>query len=219
MDFIFTVLPYFAFTLFIVGLVWRFLRFMGGNVASNPLFPYASSSLTQKIRAYSKQILLFTPLFRNDRKLWVSSWLFHLSLALILLGHVRMFLGVEIDERVAFALGSLFGIIFLITMLLLLQRRFGEVKVISTMEDYFALLLLISIAVTGLAMRLSGHQYDFSGYLASLISLSPRAPEYDYVLALHALLAQFLIAYLPYGKLFHSVGAFVTAYLPLRWQE
>ena len=219
MDFVFTWLPYLTFAAFVFGILWRIRRFIRGNAASNPLFPYTSSSLTKKIASYSKQIVLFTPLFRNDKKLWVYSWLFHLSLVLILLGHIRMFLGMQVDERVAFALGTSFGLVFLTAMLFLLLRRLGEARVISTAEDYLALLLLISIAMTGLAMRLSGHQYDFTGYLASLVSLSPRAPEYDSILVAHALLAQLLIAYLPYGKLFHSLGAFVTTYLPLRWQE
>lgn len=219
MDFVFTTLPYLTFAVFISGILWRINRFLKGKAASNPLFPNASSRLGEKIAAYFKQILLFTPLYRNDKKLWVYSWLFHLSLALILVGHIRMFLGVQIPQQMAFVLGTIFGLVFLITMVLLLLRRFGEVKIISTAEDYFALLLLISIAITGLTMRLSGHQYDFTGYLSSLLSLSPRAPEYDAVLATHALLAQVLIAYFPYGKLFHSVGAFVTTYLPLRCQE
>jgi|Deesub1362B_J571_1020462.scaffolds.fasta_scaffold00093_71 nitrate reductase gamma subunit len=218
MEFVFTILPYFTILLFTLGIIWRAYRFRD-NVASNPIFPYASSSLAEKVSTYSKQILLFTPLFKNDRKLWLASWLFHLSLALIVIGHIRMFLGIKIDERIAFALGTFFGLMFLATMLFLLARRFEEVKVISTLEDYFALFLLLSIAATGLAMRFSGEYYDFSGYLASLINFTPKAPEYDLVLATHALLAQLLIIYLPYGKLFHSIGAFVTSYLPLRWQE
>ena len=218
-QFIFTVLPYLTFTVFVSGIVWRLYLFVQGNVTSSPLFPYASSGIMEKAIIYSRQILLFTPLFRNDKKLWLCSWLFHLSLALIVIGHIRMFLGIKITEHAAFILGTFFGLIFLSTILLLLFRRLGEVRIISTIEDYLVLLLLLSLAITGLVMRLSGQQYDFSGYLPSLIGLSPRVPEFDSVLAAHALLAQVLIAYLPYGKLFHSIGAFVTSYLPLRWQE
>jgi nitrate reductase gamma subunit len=219
MELIFTILPYITFTVFVSGIVWRAYLFVQGNVTSSPLFPYASSDITEKVIIYSRQIFLFTPLFRNDKKLWLCSWLFHLSLALIVIGHIRMFLDIKISERAAFILGTFFGLIFLFTILLLLFRRLGEVKIISTIEDYTVLFLLLSLAITGLVMRLSGQQYDFSGYLTSMISLSPKSPEFDSILAAHALIAQLLIAYLPYGKLFHSIGAFVTSYLPLRWQE
>ena len=219
MDFVFTKLPYFTFGVFIIGLIWRLIRFFGKGIQSHPIFPYAKIGTFKRVSTYLSQILLFTPIFRSDRTLWTISWAFHLSLVLILAGHIRMFAGIKINEKLAFLLGSFFGLIFLISMLILLLRRFGEAKVISTTEDYLVLLLLISIAVSGLLMRFSGHHYNLTAYILSIVSFSPIPPRYDSLLLIHFLLAQILIAYLPYGKLFHSVGAFVTSYLPLRWQN
>ncbi len=219
MDFVFTSLPYITFTAFISGLIWRIWRFFRAGVPSYPLFPMASQDNFQKFKSYLTQVLLFAPLFKNDRKLWGLSWMFHLSLFLIVAGHFRMFLGIRIDERLAFTLGSFFGLVFLISVVILLFRRFGEVRVVSTLEDYVILILLVFIALSGLAMRFSGNHYDLSAYASSLITLSPQIPEYDIFLLIHAFLAQLLIAYLPYGKLFHSIGAFVTSYYPLRWQN
>ena len=219
MNFVFTSLPYMTLTAFFLGLVWRIWRFFKSGVQSYPLFPVASQSSFQKLKTYLSQILLFTPLFRNDRRLWALSWMFHLSLFLIIAGHFRMFLGIRIDERVAFTLGSFFGTVFLISVAILLLRRFGEVRIISTAEDYLALILLVLIALSGLAMRFSGSHYDLSDYAYSIATLSPEVPDYDTFLLIHAFLAQILIAYLPYGKLFHSIGSFVTSYQPLRWQN
>lgn len=160
-------------------------------------------------------MFLFKTLFSSDKSLWVLSWLFHVSLLVILLGHIRMFLGIKVGESFANFLGTSLGAIFFLTLLFLLVRRVAKLRVISTAEDYFALILLLSVAVSGMYLRLN--DVSLEGYLLSLIS-GEKIRVGSLALVVHAFLAQLLVAYLPFGKLFHSIGVFHSNYL-VRWKN
>jgi len=208
-------LPFVTLTVFLLGTAYRTYRYLSKPFRIFPTFPYASGSSSEKAKKYVKTLLLFEP-FRGDRALWTLSWLFHLSLAVIVLGHLRMFLGVPIEKSVSQLFGTLFGAIFTVALASLLLRRIFFLRAISTVEDYLVLILLLGIAVSGLYLRASG--VDLQGYALSLLR-----GEYvdvdDPVLVVHALLGQMLVAYLPFGKLFHSIGAFHSNYSALRWKD
>jgi nitrate reductase gamma subunit len=146
-------------------------------------------------------------------------------LALIFLGHFRVVTGIldttlfsmgmtqgGVDTLSAVAGGGA-GIVVLATGLLLLFRRITIIRVrqISGFPDFFALLLLLAIFITGDIMRFWNHiELEQTRIWArSLLTFSPVVPQHTMFL-LHAMLAQFLFVYIPFSKVMHFGGIFFT---------
>jgi len=187
------------------------------------------------------EILLFRSLFRNTRSrledgprliqreakwLWLGALAFHWSLLIILLRHLRFF--VEPVPKVAVLLENLDGffrigapvllvtdVVVLAALLYLLQRRFRDpqVRFISLFTDYFALLLLLGIAATGVWMRYFARvdAVAVKQFVLSLTIFAPALPKNPGPLFFaHFALAGTLAAYLPFSKLMHMGGVFLS---------
>ena len=186
------------------------------------------------------EILLFRSLFRNDRArmegkrlvlgeskyLWLGALAFHWALLLILLRHLRLFLepvpawinGLErLDGFFQIDAPQIYlsDVIILAALAYLLVRRFRDpaVRYISLFADYFALFLLLGIAVSGVLMRyfvrvdlLSVKQFALSLAAFRPADLSALSPLF----LTHLLLVCALAAYLPFSKLMHMGGVFLS---------
>lgn len=217
------VLPYVAVTLFVVGMVHRIRAWAKTpQPAKMTLFPAPGGSMTRSVLA---EVFFFPSLFRGDRSLWFMSWVFHVTLAVVFLGHLRVV--TALLDSILFSLGvspagvdwlsstsgGAAGVVLLATGVLLLIRRLSVTRVreISTVSDFFALLLLVAIIATGDVMRFGPH-FDLAQtrvWAASLLTFSPQVPENSAFL-LHALLAQLLFIYIPFSKILHFGGVFFT---------
>lgn len=227
--FVGAVLPYAVVLTFVPGMAYRFRVWFGTpQPGKMTLFPAPEGSLAGSILA---DVLFFPRLFKGDRALWFMSWVFHVSLALVVVGHVRVVTG--LIDRMLFSvgvsddgirwmsetLGGAAGIIMVATGLLLLVRRAmtARVREVSSFSDFFALLLLLSIIVTGDLMRFGAH-FDLAQtriWARSLLLFSPDVPASPVFLT-HALLAQALIMYIPFSKILHFGGIFFTQALVQR---
>ena len=94
----------------------------------------------------------------------------------------------------------------------LLGRRWGgSVKFLSTPEDYFVLVLLIGVAVTGNHMRfvLEVDQHAMREFMQGLFKFSwnplPESAGISFIW--HFALVQLLMIYFPFGKLLHTIGS------------
>ena len=217
------VLPYLAAFGFLVGLGYRLVSWRKlAQPAPMTLYPILGSGPMGLV----KQALFFPGLYRSDRVLWFLSWTFHAFLALVLLGHLRVAtglidrllasLGVGASGMAAFSAGagSLAGIVLLATVAILLARRLfmARVREISGIPDFFALLLLLSVVVSGDLMRVGAQPIDLQqtrAWALSLLSFSPVVPSHP-ALLLHMLCAEVLILYLTFSKLMHFGGVFFT---------
>lgn len=218
------VLPYLAIAAFVIGMGYR-IRVWAKTPQPGKmtLTPAPEGSLFKNLLA---EALFFPSLFKGDRTLWFFSWVFHACLALVAVGHIRVVTGVI--DQVLFAmgvsqggvnwmsstLGGAAGIIMLATGAMLLIRRLTtrRVKQITNFSDFFALLLLLSIIVTGDLMRFTGAHFDLAltrTWAFSLLTFSPIVPQNNMFL-IHALLAQGLFIYIPFSKIMHLGGVFFT---------
>jgi len=216
------VLPYIVVPVFLIGMVYRFrIWFKTPQPAKMTLFPAADSTF----RGVLSEALFFPSLFRGDRILWSFAWLFHATLALVFVGHIRVFTGL-IDRTLLSAgmspagidamshySGGAAGIILLATGLLLFFRRLSvpRVREISALPDFLMPLLLVAIISTGDLIRFAGH-FDLNEtriWTASLLSFSPVVPQNGMFL-LHLTLAQLLIVLIPFSKILHFGGIFFT---------
>jgi nitrate reductase gamma subunit len=191
-------------------------------------------------------VVLFRPLLRvtpsvhlhgrqlsgySGRLLWLFAATFHGSLAIIVLRHLRLFLS-PVPSFVSWlqsadSASDLFipklhatSALVLIALSLLLTRRLVLVRLryISVAADYFPLLLLLGIAVTGVTMR-HVTRTDVAEVKALITSLAGFSfvlnSPLDTLLVVHVFLVCALLVYFPLSKLMHVSGAFMSPTLTL----
>lgn len=186
------------------------------------------------------EVLLFRSLFRNNRARlsgerlvisenkypWLGALAFHWALLFILLRHLRLFLEpvpgwinrlADLDGFLQLGAPQIYlcDVLLLGALTYLLIRRFRDpaVRYISLFTDYFALFLLLGIAITGILMRYFNGA-DISAvkqYALQLAAFSPAVPStVSSTFLVHLLLVSTLAAYLPFSKLMHMGGVFLS---------
>jgi nitrate reductase gamma subunit len=213
-------LPYLTTLVFAAGLLWRLHRW-NRAAGRTPLFPFPARP-TARWYHIAVEICLLRGTHAVDGSRF-GSWLFHAVLAVLLVGHIRvvvdfpglwaalMLTPTNVDA-LANVIGGLAGFVALLAGLFLLARRalLPRLREITRFEDVFTLALVLSVIVSGLAMRL-GPSVDLvpvRAYFADLAAGRPRPMPDIPGFALHFLLAQALAVVAPFGKLLHIPGVF-----------
>jgi len=212
---LFAILFYFATLLFVVGLLYRINTYARTPAPLKiPTTPAPTSKAGVALRM-AREVVLFESLFKANLWTWSMGWLFHASLALVLLRHLRYF-----TEPVwgIFAFIQPFGVYAGLTMLLGLcglwvRRLFVErIRYISTPSDHLMLVLLIGIAASGLSMKFVAHtdviavKNFFLGWMQFGIQPLPA----DVPLYLHLIMVASLLVIFPISKLLHAPGVFFS---------
>lgn len=212
---IFAILFYLATLLFVVGLLARIKTYASTPAPLKIPTTPAPTTQTGVVLRMTREVVFFESLFKANLWIWSMGWLFHASLALVTLRHLRYFTE-PVWGWVAFI--QPFGIYAGITMLLGLcglwvRRLFVErIRYISTPSDHLWLVLLIGIAVTGLLMQFVAHtdvvavKTFFIGWMHFDISQLPA----DILLFVHLSLVVLLLAVFPFSKLLHAPGVFFS---------
>ncbi|MHC4661848.1 MAG: respiratory nitrate reductase subunit gamma [Planctomycetota bacterium] len=224
------VLPYVAVLVFLIGMTYRFyVWFKAPQPGKMALTPAPESTF----RGVMAEALFFPSLFKGDKALWVFSWVFHVTLAFVFLGHIRVFTGLMDSvmkavgistggiDTISAVFGGIFGVILLATGIPLLIRRIAlkRAREVSGVPDFFALLLVIAVILTGDIIRFGPH-FDLTltrAWAKSLLTFSPTvSPHLSAVFIVHTLLAMLLIMYIPFSKILHFGGIFFTQTLVKR---
>lgn len=189
------------------------------------------------------EILTFRSLFRNTKSeiydgpkithesskwLWLFALIFHYSFLVIVIRHMRLFLN-PVPEFIAwldwadsmFEIGTpamymtdaglLLGVIYLFS------RRISNrhVRYISLVNDFFPLVLIFGIGVTGVLMR----QFLRAGIdIAAIKELAVGLVTFQPVISgdigsifyIHLFLVCTLLIYFPFSKLMHLGGVFLS---------
>ena len=187
------------------------------------------------------EVLFFRSLFRNtkaelvdgerltyqwEKWLWLGGLIFHWSMLIVVTRHLRIFLDpvpgfVRIIEKfdgfftVDLQNVYITGILLLAAVTFLFIRRvvIPQVRYISFAADYFPLLLIGSIAASGILMK-----YFFRVDLVAikeltvgLFSFSPVVPQgVSALFYIHLFLVCVLISYIPFSKIMHMGGIFLS---------
>jgi len=181
------------------------------------------------------EILTFRSLFRNNRAriyegrlvlgenkyLWLGALAFHWALLIILLRHLRLL--IQPVPAFVLALQHVDGffqittpdVVVLAGLLYLLFRRLRDplVRYVSMFTDYFALFLLLGIAISGVLMRyvLRADITSVKQFALGLATFHPIAPPaISGIVLVHLLLVSTLAAYFPFSKLVHMGGVFLS---------
>lgn len=216
------VLPYVTLGIFCFGVTYRIINWLTQPMPIHwTLYPSSRTQIGGNPGRTLLEILSFRSIFQGEKKLWITAWLFHLTLAVILLGHVRVFtdfpqlwLMLGLTEKnvdwLALVVGGSAGIISLVMLSVLLARRLTipEVKAVSDVADFLLPALLLAIVITGDLMRfLTVLQLEeIRRYFVGLTTFSYNVIPQNPVFLTHFLLVQLLMICMPFSKIMHFVG-------------
>lgn len=189
------------------------------------------------------EIVTFRSLFRNTKSeihsgpqvtyesskwLWLFALLFHYSFLAIVVRHMRFFLDpvpvwltwIEFADGI-FQVGApgwyISDVTLVLGCVLLFARRLvnRHTRVISLMNDYFPLVLIFAIAVSGILMRYFIRTdidiVNIKQLTVGLVTFSPTiGAEIGAIFYIHLFLVCVLLAYFPFSKLMHLGGVFMS---------
>ncbi|HDH58057.1 MAG TPA: menaquinol oxidoreductase [Bacteroidetes bacterium] len=187
------------------------------------------------------EILFFRSLFRNTKTeikegprvvygsskwLWAAGIAFHYSFLLIFLRHFKYFVepipvcvawlqNLDGFFQIGLPIIYLTDAVILAALGYLFFRRLldSKIRYISNAADYFPLLLIIGIAITGILMRyfIKVDIVSVKELGVGLLALHPALPEgISPLFYIHLFLVSALIAYFPFSKLMHLGGVFLS---------
>ena len=193
------------------------------------------------------EVLTFRPLFYNTKSelregpkityesskwLWLFAIVFHYSFLVILLRHLRLFLDpvpfwvgwVEFWDgllQVGAPTWYITDVTLLLAVALLFCRRLvnRHVRYISLMNDYFPLILIFGIALTGILMRymLRSDIVNIKELLTGLVTLHPVINGHiGAIFYIHITFVSALLVCFPFSKLMHMGGVFLSPTLNMR---
>lgn len=215
MSSLFAILLYLAFLVLALGLGYKIYDFARTPAPLKIPTAPAPTSTGGVVLRMGREVVFFESLFKSNLWTWALGWLFHLSLALVLIRHLRYF-----TEPVWFwvALAQPFGLYASLAMVaalagLLARRIFVErIRYISTPSDHLMLLLLLLIALSGVLMAFVFHT-DVIGakeFVLGLMRFDLQPLPSDLALYLHLLPVALLLIIFPFSKLLHAPGIFFS---------
>ncbi len=186
------------------------------------IFLFRSLLKNEKVEGKAPQRILF----KTSTLLWLGALAFHWSLLIIILRHLRFFLEpvpivLIVLQRVDSILQNLMPIIYisdviaLIALAYLFFRRiiYPQVKYLSLPSDYFVLLLIAAIAISGVLLRIifKVDLVQVKEWVMAMVSFRPMPPKgVNLFFYIHLFLVSLLIAYFPLSKLMHMPGSFLS---------
>jgi nitrate reductase gamma subunit len=249
------ILPYAVFAIFIGGFVYRVVQWARipvpfritstcGQQFSLPWIKSAPlespSTVWGVIGRMALEVFLFRSLFRNTdvaiagqrpvyssaKWLWLFALVFHWSLLIIVLRHLRFFIEpiapwisglAALDGFFEIGVPTLYltdtAVLAGITFLFLRRVVVPQLRYISLVTDYFALLLLAGIVTTGLLMRhfFPADLLQVKSLALGWVTFAPAAPAgVGPLFSIHLFFVFTLLAWFPFSKLMHAGGVFLS---------
>jgi nitrate reductase gamma subunit len=203
----------------------------------------APDTNAQVIARMALEILAFRSLFRNTHSeihagpkityesskwLWLFAIIFHYSFLMIIVRHLRLFLNpppvwidwLEFGDGI-FQVGApnwyVTDVTILAGLFCLFARRLMNAKVryISLLNDYFPLVLIFTIACTGILMRYFIRTdidiVNIKQLAVGLVTFQPViGAKIGSIFYIHLFLVCTLLVYFPFSKLMHLGGVFLS---------
>lgn len=215
MSTLFAILFYFATLVFVVGSLYRISVYTRTPAPLKIPTTPAPTTTGGVVLRMMREVFLFESLFKANLWTWGLGWLFHASLALVLLRHLRYFTE-PVWSWVAFI--QPFGMYAGITMVLgvaglWVRRIFVErIRYISTPSDHLMLALFLVIALSGLVMKfvVHGDVIGVKGFMLGLMYFDWQVLPSSIGLYVHLSMVAVLLMIFPISKLLHAPGLFFS---------
>jgi nitrate reductase gamma subunit len=214
---------YLAVAWCIIGIAYRV-----ASILRAPAHSHTLALFPRRVDGHARALIeAFTwpSILRKAPVFWAFLVAFHVGLIIIFFGHIDLFPGVKLcpaDSRHMLGAG-LGGLLFTVPLLYFMRRRIREpVRLISVPADYYLLLLLFLIAITGDSISWTNSWNPPIGFVitkaqiaehwfSGLAQLSMKSPiegmfvnSHTVVVALHVLLANLFLMILPFSKVMHA---------------
>jgi len=215
MSTLFAILFYLATLVFVVGSLYRigvYTRIPAPLKIPTTPAPTTTGGVVLRM---AREVLFFESLFKSNLWTWGLGMLFHASLALVLLRHLRYFTE-PVWAWVAFIqpFGKYAGITLLLGAAGLWARRLfvERIRYISTPSDHLMLALFIVIALSGLTMTFVAHTdvVAVKGFFLGLMNFNWQMLPSGIGLYAHLLMVAVLLMIFPISKLLHAPGVFFS---------
>jgi len=211
----YALLFYFAAAVIALGLIYRIALYARTPAPLKIPTTPAPTTRSGVVMRMGREVVLFSSLFKSSKWTWLFGWLFHFSLLLILLRHLRYFLQ-PIPEWVIliqpFGKYAAFGMV--IGLLGLWARRIfvDRVRYISSPSDHLMLVLLLAIALSGISMKFIWHTdiVSLKMFVLGLLRFDIEPLPADPGLLIHLGLVASLMIIFPFSKLLHAPGVFFS---------
>jgi nitrate reductase gamma subunit len=212
---VYAVVFYLAALVFVLGLARKIRQYAKAPAPLKIPTTPAPTTLGGVRWRMLRELVFFESLFKSSKWTWVFGWLFHVSLLLVVLRHLRYFLEpVWLPVLLIQPFGLYAGFVMVAALAGLWARRWlvDRVRYISTPSDHLMLALLLSIGLSGLAMRfLTGTDImALKAFVLGLLHLNWQALPGDPVLLMHLGLVALLMFIFPISKLLHAPGLFFS---------
>ena len=211
----FALLLYAAVAVCVGGLAWKIRDYARTPAPLKiPTTPAPTTRAGVALRLL-REVVFFESLFKSNLWTWALGWLFHAGLALVLVRHLRYFVE-PVWAWLAFLqpFGVYAGFAMAAGLAGLVVRRIAvaRVRYISTPSDYLMLVLLLAIALTGLAMKYVAHTdvVAVKAFCLGLLYFDWRPLPADGLVYAHLALVALLMLIFPFSKLLHAPGIFFS---------
>lgn len=212
---VFAALFYLASLVLVVGLAVKISDYARTPAPLKIPTTPAPTTQTGVVLLMLREVTLFQSLFRANLWTWGFGWLFHASLLLVTIRHLRYFIepvwgwvvflqpfGMYAGFTMVLGLGGLWG------RRLLVER----IRYISTPSDHLMLLLLLLIGASGLVMSFVSRTdvVQVKVFFLGLMGMDLQSLPPDLVLYGHLGLVLSLMLIFPFSKLLHAPGVFFS---------
>ncbi|MDE2416782.1 MAG: respiratory nitrate reductase subunit gamma [Burkholderiales bacterium] len=211
----YAVLFYVATGVFVLGLAFKIRQYARTPAPLKIALTPAPLTQTGVGWRLTREVVFFESLFRSSKWTWLFGWMFHATLLLVVLRHLRYFQDpVWLAVQLIQPFGTYAGFVMVAGLAGLWARRFlvDRVRYISTPSDHLMLALLIAIGLTGLGMRFVAHTdiVAVKAFMLGLMRLDIQPMPTDRVLLVHLTLVALLMIIFPISKLLHAPGLFFS---------
>ncbi len=211
----FALLMYGAALIFTVGVGWRIFDYARTPAPLKiPTTPAPTTRTGVWIRM-AREVVFFESLYKSNKWIWLFGYIFHASLLLVAIRHLRYFTDPVWGWVVlAQTFGTYAGFAMLAGLFALWLRRIvvQRIRYISNLSDHLMLWLLMTIALTGLMMRFIAHT-DVVGlkiFALGLLKFDVQPMPADPLIMAHLSLVAMLMLVFPISKLLHAPGLFFS---------
>ncbi len=212
---LYATLFYAATLVLVVGLILKIRRYHQTPAPLKiPTTPAPTSRSGVALRL-TREVVFFESLFKSSKWTWFFGWTFHVSLALVLVRHLRYFQEPVWEPVVwlqPFGVYAGFGLLLGLTGLWARRFLVDRVRYISTPSDHLMLALLLAIGISGMFMQYVAHTdiVAVKAFFLGLMRFRWQPLPADPVLLVHLGLVALLMVIFPISKLLHAPGLFFS---------
>lgn len=216
---LYTFFAYFAIVIFVFGILCKIWKYaIIPNPLKIPLTPAPTNAIGVVIRMIL-DVAFFKSLFNSNKFTWLGGVALHLALLVVVASHIRFFI-LPVPEPIMLlqtflqSIGMFIGLLFIMPIVYLFIRRVwvDRTRFISIFADYFVLILLFLIGLSGITMKylIRPDLAAVKTFILGLTSFCPAPMPTNPIFITHFTLILILLIYFPFSKLMHSSGIFFS---------